>query len=352
MHGSIASVGAAIEACLAAGARLAEPGEFTLRAFANGRIDLTQAEAIRDTINAKTEVQLRVANRQREGAVQATIAELRRSLEKTLAELEATIDFSEEIGEFDRDGALTTMVGVEAALQRSLATANLGRWIRDGVRIAIVGTPNAGKSSLLNRLVGSDRAIVTAIPGTTRDTIEAEVVIEGVPVQLVDTAGIRDSSDVVEVEGIQRTLGAIEGADIVLHLIDATNGIEIDFETAPGQATMRVANKIDLMAGIDLEVEERISAMTGEGIDRLIARLGARFRIYESDTPIAPRHALHVRKTLSIVQELVGNLAHDGSNDILSVLLNEALRELGKITGQTADGDMINRIFHDFCVGK
>lgn len=352
MHGSVASVGSAVEACVAAGARVAEPGEFTLRAFVNGRLDLTQAEAVRDSIDAKTELQLRIANRQRSGALQVSVRAIRSSIARVLAELEATIDFSEEIGDFDRANALSTLSTVRADLDRLRQTADLGRWIRNGLRVAIVGAPNAGKSSLLNRLVGADRAIVTAIPGTTRDTVEGEVIIGGVPVRLVDTAGIRESDDIVEAEGIRRSFNEIRDADLIMHVVDSACPANVNIAHASHQTVWTIANKSDLGTEPPFPFDERVSARTGDGLDRLLQRIRDRVAVHDAETPIAPRHEVHIRATIAIMDDLIAALGSESSNDLLSVLLNDALLELGKITGETADVDMIHRIFHDFCVGK
>ncbi len=253
LHGSTVSVRNLVESCLANGARLAEPGEFTLRAFLNGRLDLTQAEAVRDTVDAKTDGQLRAANFNRKGVLRREVSALREGVLTLLARVEASVDFSEEIGDLDRDHmARRRSRAILEGLDRLLGTADAGMIVRNGYRIAIVGPPNAGKSSLLNALLGEDRSIVTAIAGTTRDYVEEVLEVAGIPVILIDTAGLRSTEDLVETIGIERTRSIASNADEVWYLYDAASGWTPEDDDDRPQAMDRpviiLANKTDLRA--------------------------------------------------------------------------------------------------------
>ncbi|MBC8066268.1 MAG: tRNA uridine-5-carboxymethylaminomethyl(34) synthesis GTPase MnmE, partial [Chlorobia bacterium] len=245
IHGSRASVNALMEAAKLNGARLAEPGEFTQRAFMNGRIDLTEAEAVRDTIEAETSAQLRMANLLRDGALHRLLKAQADSLIGVLAAIEASVDFSEEIGEVDPQALNSRIESVQMTLAELLDTASTGRILREGLRIAIVGPPNAGKSSLLNRLLGQDRAIVTDTPGTTRDYVEERADFDGFPVVLVDTAGLRETNDPIEAIGVQKSRAIAANADLIWFVTDARDPVDpslFSFE----HPVVSIANKIDL----------------------------------------------------------------------------------------------------------
>lgn len=354
IHGSLASVRSLTELCLAAGARMAEAGEFTRRAFMNGRIDLTQAEAVRDSIEAQTDLQLRNASRLREGGLSKPISRLRQSLLSVLAAMEASVDFSEEVGPFDPDAARDVVESAMGTIEELLLSGSSGRWVREGYRIAIVGPPNAGKSSLLNALLGNERAIVTDIPGTTRDTIEERIDVEGIPVVLTDTAGIRESSDPAEWLGIQRTKLAAANADAIWYVFDSQRGMQdLDREfLAPfNTPVLLVANKSDLVdsrkAGI-----LAVSALTGDGLSDLRNWIVSTVNPDDFAVMVARRHQTHLFEIAEGLREISSRLREDTPPDLLSVLMNEALYELGQITGETASEDMLSRIFRDFCVGK
>lgn len=351
IHGSTASVRNLMESCIRAGARMAEPGEFTQRAFLNGRIDLTQAEAVRDTIDARTDAQLRLANLQREGLLRRRVSAMTHSIGKVLAAVEASVDFSEEIGELDRPSAIASLDAISTEIAELLATASISRILRQGLRVAIVGPPNAGKSSLLNAILGSERAIVTEIPGTTRDFVEEQIEVEGFPVVLIDTAGLRESKDRIESLGIQRSRAIAAGADHVWFVYDATTGPTADDKAlvASFASATLVANKCDLTPpdqGI------AVSARTGEGISELLMALPIDQDIAHREVAVNPRHSALLEQTRQSLDVAMATLRSNRPTDLVSVLLQDSIQALGQITGETASPDMISRIFADFCIGK
>lgn len=351
VHGSPASVRNLVESCIKAGARMAEPGEFTQRAFLNGRIDLTQAEAVRDTIDARTDAQLRLANLQREGSLRRRVSAMAHSIGKVLAAVEASVDFSEEIGEMDRPAGISALAKVDEDIAGLLETASVSRILRQGLRVAIVGPPNAGKSSLLNAILGSERAIVTEVPGTTRDFVEEQIEVEGFPVVLIDTAGLRESQDRIESLGIQRSRVIAAGADHVWFVYDAVTGLTADDKAlvASFASTTLVANKCDLASpgrGV------AASAMTGEGIPGLLRALPLDQDIAHREIAVNPRHAALLEETRRSLDIAMATLRSNRPTDLVSVLLQESMQALGQITGETASPDMISRIFADFCIGK
>jgi len=368
-HGGIVPLRKILQLTLGLGARLAEPGEMTLRAFLNGRLDLAQAEAVLDVIEAKTEAALRVANEQLSGTLSAQVSEVRAALLNTLAFLEASIDFVEdEIPPQDIAGPLTA---VTTRLEELLQSADHGLIYRQGVRAAIVGRPNVGKSSLLNALLRGNRAIVTSIPGTTRDTLEETVNVGGIPIVLVDTAGIRaEVTDEVERIGVDRSRAALDRADVALMVIDGSTNLEnSDWEIAelvgrkPG---LLIINKNDMalkpppeMLVVFLPAAPRISisALTNEGIDRLekaLVDLVMGGKVTIADTPLVsnPRHKALLQQALEHTRAAITANEAGLSADLVSIDVRAAVEALGEITGETVTEDLLETIFSNFCIGK
>ncbi len=352
IHGSSASVRSLMAHCLRGNCRPAQPGEFTWRAFANGRLDLSQAEAVRDTVEADSVGQLNAANRLRDGALRDRIAKLIQLLTKVLGAIEASVDFSEEVGEFDRQTGESEIGSVLAEIDRLLETAESGRILRRGFRIAIAGRPNAGKSSLLNALLRSNRAIVTAEEGTTRDYIEERVEIGGLPCVLIDTAGFREASNEAESAGIRTSREMISDSDMVLYLFDAVVGMTPkDFEEV-AQITnpVLVATKADLArSGQGVPV----SSVTGAGLADLEAEISRKLHLKDvGGIYIQDRHGEPLMRATNGCILAIQALKSDLPYDLAVTGLREAVAALGEITGETASADMIERIFADFCIGK
>lgn len=364
-HGGIVPLRRVLELTLQRGARLAHPGEMTLRAFLSGRIDLAQAEAVLDLVRAKTEAGLRVAVDQLAGQLSGEIRQVRGDLLEVLAYLEAILDFPEdEIPERDLDAALQA---VSLDLQKLIETADRGIVYRQGIRAAIVGAPNVGKSSLLNRLLRTSRAIVTPIPGTTRDTLEETINLQGIPLILVDTAGIADSDDLVERLGIERSRQALASADLAILVVDAHRPVQKEDRAIAaligGKPAVLAVNKTDLPVVAEIEgllTEARsawISALTGEGLGQLeetIMDLVFSGEVRTSDTPLVsnPRHKQALGEALDHVRSAMETTASGLPTDLLAIDLTAAVNSLGEITGETATEDLLELIFGEFCVGK
>jgi tRNA modification GTPase len=356
LHGSRAVLAAVMQALARLGLRLAEPGEFTRRAFLNGKLDLLQAEAIADLAAAETEAQRRQAMRQLGGELGDIYRGWRDRLTRILAHLEAAIDFPDEDlpAEIeDRIGGETELLGAE--IERHLADGHRGERLRDGIDVAILGPPNAGKSSLLNRIARRDAAITSPVPGTTRDVIEVAIDLGGYPVVLADTAGLRDSADAIEQEGNRRAVQRAEQAEIRLFVFDIAHPAEAAGARAwPGADTILVANKIDLVpaAGAHLSLPALpVSALTGQGIDGLLTVLGERVaQTYRIEAPVLTR-ARH-RQAL---EEAAASLRRSFSAafpELRAEDLRLALRSIGRITGAVDVEDLLDVIFRDFCIGK
>ncbi len=356
IHGSRAAVQSLIDECCNHGARLAKPGEFTERAFLNGRIDLTQAEGIRDTIEAQTEIQHRQAALHREGSLRGHIEAIRNDLIGELAGIEASVDFSEEIGEYDRSNGCNVLVQCLSKLEGLESTARAGRLIRNGIRIAIVGLPNAGKSSLLNAILGRERTIVTPIPGTTRDYIEESAEIGGLVCTLIDTAGLQVTEDIVEQEGISRTRSIIESADAVWYVFDANEGWgesdELEFNAISRQV-LKVTNKIDLCSRASLQ-DIAVSAKTGQGLDDLHSWVQEFAMVGEASTRpfVNDRQVSYLKIAIESCCNADETLRHGLPADLAVVQLTEAIQALGLILGVEADTNLLDEIFSRFCIGK
>ena len=364
-HGGVVAVRRVMELVLAAGARRALPGEFSQRAFLNGRLDLTRAEAISEMITARSRRSAQLAMAGIDGGLQRRITALRERLLDQLAELEARVDFEDDLPPLDGDAVAAAVDAVRRELEQLVADAQQGELLREGLRVAIVGRPNVGKSSLLNLLSQRDRAIVTDLPGTTRDLLESELVLDGVPLTLLDTAGIRPTSDVVERLGIERSREALAGADAVLLLFDLTAGWtaadqQLRELVPEGAALLVVGNKADAVGVADgapamAPAEVAISALTGAGraalVERLLERCGA--------TAVQGLQvALNTRQrdlAASAAEALGRSLEAAAAQlpwDFWTIDLRAAVRSLGEITGEEVSEAVLDRVFSRFCIGK
>jgi tRNA modification GTPase len=367
-HGSPVVLRHIVELCIDAGARLAEPGEFTMRAFLNGRIDLTQAEAVRDLIDSQTLYQAKIAAQQLEGALSRRLQPVKKKLVELIAVLEAGIDFAEDDVSVLPDTTILERIGaVRQPLEQLAATFAYGKIVHQGLTLAIVGRPNVGKSSLFNRLVERERAIVTATPGTTRDLVSETVAIGGIPIQLVDTAGIRQALDEAESIGIRKSMEALADADLVLVVIDASETVSGEdtelLRLAENRATVVVVNKCDLLShGQRPSIRDelsgiRVSALTGKGIHELRAEIlrhigGETGAQGEAGFLTNVRHQALVQNSLTAFDAAEGAVNANVPHEMLLLDLYSALRPLDAITGATTTDDILNLIFSTFCIGK
>ncbi len=365
-HGSPVVLRHIVELCVAAGARLAEPGEFTSRAFLNGRIDLTQAEAVRDLIESQTVYQAKVAAQQLDGTLSRRLKPIKDKLVHLIAQLEAGIDFAEDDVSVVPDAVILQHVAeVQVPLEQLRASFAFGKIVHEGLTLAIVGRPNVGKSSLFNRLVERERAIVTATPGTTRDLVTETVAIGGIPVRLVDTAGIRHSLDEAESIGIRKSKEALADADLVLVVLDASQDEAAEDVELIAQASVRptlvVTNKIDMkISGQklgDRAPDVCTSAVTGEGVAELRAEIlqhirGKNSAEIEQGFLTNVRHRGLIEDSLNALEAAKKAVAQKIPHEMLLLDLYNALRPLDAITGATTTDDILNLIFSTFCIGK
>lgn len=366
-HGGSVVTRAVLKTIIEAGAYMAEPGEFTKRAFLNGRIDLSRAEAVIDVINAKNDLSRRNAVSQLGGTLEREIKEVRGELVHLLAQMQVIIDYpDEDLEEVDEADMCSVCGGCAEKIRKLLKSSDGGRMIKDGIRTVIAGKPNVGKSSLLNRLAGEERAIVTDVEGTTRDVIEESVTINGVPLILSDTAGIRDTEDAVEKIGVEKSREYLKSADLVIVVLDMARGIDDDdrevLDNTTDKPRIILLNKSDIGGKIDNELIKNdtvieISAKTGDGIDVLAAEIERLCGIdaIEAENGRVITNMRHKQALLGASEALgrVCEALNAGMPcDIVTIDIGAAVDSLGEITGETVSESVVNDIFHNFCVGK
>ncbi|NLJ83903.1 MAG: tRNA uridine-5-carboxymethylaminomethyl(34) synthesis GTPase MnmE [Halanaerobiaceae bacterium] len=370
-HGGLLPLQRVLEIVLKRGARLAEPGEFSKRAFLNGRIDLAQAEGIMEVINARTNKGLDLALSHLEGKLSRKIAGLKDALIGLYAHLEAAIDYAEdEVEDLDPDELEGSIKEIKGELEKLLATSEQGKIYREGLKTVIAGKPNVGKSSLMNALLEENRAIVTDIPGTTRDIIEEYINIEGIPLRIIDTAGIRETEDLVEKIGVERTEQYLQEADLVLLMLDVVQGLTEEdlriYQLASEKPLIVLINKIDLAPERDYrEIEERfpehsiirVSVQEEQGLEELKKAivevvLGEGITGDEEIYITRTRHKNALVKAVQAMDRVIDTHRQGLPYDLYSIDLRDALDALGEITGETLTEDIIDRIFQDFCLGK
>lgn len=368
-HGGVIVTRRILEEVIKAGARLAEPGEFTKRAFLNGRIDLSQAEAVIDIITAKTELSAKSALEQSGGKLSREIMKLRDKLLEVIAHIEATVDYPEDdLEEVTADKSKKNINGIINEIDELLASADEGKILREGLSTVIVGKPNVGKSSILNALLMETRAIVTDVPGTTRDIIEEYINIDGIPIKIVDTAGIRDTEDIVEKIGVERSKEKIVSADLIVLVLDISRKLSDEdkeiIEYIKDKKYIVLLNKIDLEFKIDKDdLKElnsnyiiKVSAKTGEGLDRFkeaVKELFFKGEVKSKEIMITnTRHKealIRAKENLNAANSVLDNTF---AIDLASIDLRNAWKQLGDITGDTVEEDIIDKIFSKFCLGK
>jgi tRNA modification GTPase len=367
-HGGIMAVQQVLQLCLEHGARLAQPGEFSLRAFLNGRLDLTQAESISDLVGAKSPAAAQSALAGLQGKLAQPIRKLRATCLDVLAEIEARIDFEEDLPPLDEAKTCLEINHILAELSTILATADRGELLRSGLKVAIVGRPNVGKSSLLNAWSRSDRAIVTDLPGTTRDVVESQLVVGGIPVQVLDTAGIRETEDKVEKIGVERSRAAAKQADLVLLTMDAESGwTEEDseiYEQVKHRQLIIIINKIDLVNTIpELPFSPEIHRIvtTAAALDRGIEDLetaildavsGGNLQAANSDLAINQRQAAALTRAKISLEQCTDTISNQLPLDFWTIDLRGAIQALGEVTGEEVTESVLDRIFSRFCIGK
>jgi len=370
-HGGIVSVRKVLDAIIDSGARLAEPGEFTKRAFLNGRIDLTQAEAVMDLIRSKSDRAYSVALKQADGLLSRKVKELRHTLVETMAHIEVNIDYPEhDVEELTNAFIKEKCESVLKSIEDLLHSAEQGKLLREGIETAIVGKPNVGKSSLLNLLAQDNRAIVTDIPGTTRDVIEEYVNVGGIPLKLLDTAGIRETTDIVERIGVERSRSAITSADLILFVVNGNEPLSDEelklLDSLRDRQILVVVNKMDLETRIDMgelykrvpeERVVRLSALEGEGLGQLEQTIHGIFfsgAIEASDLTYVSnaRHIHLLKKAKASLQEALNGVAAFMPIDMIQIDVRNAWEQLGEMIGDAVSESLIDQIFSQFCLGK
>ncbi|SHK57603.1 tRNA modification GTPase trmE [Clostridium cavendishii DSM 21758] len=368
-HGGVVSTNKVLQEVIKAGARLAEPGEFTKRAFLNGRIDLSQAEAVMDIITAKTELSMKSAMMQSEGILSREINNLRARVLDIVALIEYAVDFTEDEEEIDPQipiDVANKLRNVINEIDKLLKCADEGKIIRDGLNLVIVGKPNVGKSSLLNALLKEKRAIVTDIPGTTRDVIEEYINLDGIPVRIVDTAGIRETEDVVEKIGVEKSKEKINEADLVVFMLDTSRELDEEdreiIEFIKDKKYVVLLNKVDLDRKLNFDALKdlsnfiEISAKTGFGIELLKEKIKELFFNGSIDSESLmitnTRHKQALYRAIENLELGLTNLNNNEFLDLISIYVTSGLRALGEITGAELEEDVVNKIFAEFCCGK
>ena len=371
-HGGLVSVNRVLELVLGAGAKLAEPGEFTKRAFLNGRIDLSQAEAVMDLIRAKTDRAMNVALGQMEGRLSKLVEDLRQQIVETVAHVEVNIDYPEydDVEEMTHRMLIEKAEHIKQELELLLQTSQQGKILREGLSTVIIGRPNVGKSSLLNSLVQENKAIVTDIPGTTRDVIEEYVSIRGVPLRLVDTAGIRETEDIVERIGVERSRQVLKEADLILLVLNSSEPFSPEdkqlFAAVEGMDVIVIANKTDLPQELNLDEVRKVSKehpivttslLEEEGIadlEEMIAKLFFKGQLEAQDMTYISntRHIALIKDALQSINEVLEGIEMDVPIDIIQIDLTRTWELLGEIIGDTVQESLINQLFSQFCLGK
>ena len=370
-HGGNVIVKKILELCLKNGAELAEPGEFTKRAFLNGRIDLTQAESVIDVINAKSEKEAKAGIKQLEGGLSKEISEIKQEILDVMVNIEVAIDYPEyDVDDVTNNQILDMLNSVEMKLKKLEKSFDNGKIIKEGIKTAIIGKPNAGKSSLLNRILKEDRAIVTEYEGTTRDTIEEFVNINGIPLKLVDTAGIRNAEDEVEKIGINKSREIAKDADLIIAIFDSSKKLSNEdkeiLKLIKNKKAIVILNKIDLKREIQKDDENfngltdsiiEISALNNIGIDKIYSEITRLFDLNEinldNDLVITNlRHKNLIGKAIQDIKNTRDCIENNMPIDIVAVYIKEILEDLGNITGEFVTEDIINEIFSKFCLGK
>lgn len=371
-HGGPIIVNSILELCIENGARLAEPGEFTKLAFLNGRIDLAQAEAIIDMINSKTKKEQEASMNQLEGKLSNKIKEIQTNIMQKMVDIEASIDYPEyDIEDVTRNDLKKMLEKVKGEIEELEKNFETGKLIRNGIKMAIIGKPNSGKSSLLNAILNEERAIVTEVEGTTRDVIEEFIVIEGIPIKVIDTAGIRsETEDEIEKIGIEKAKKIARNADLVVYIIDSSKKLDKEdeqiLELLNDKNAIIILNKIDLKQEISEQTEKikninkpivKISALKKEGIEKIYYQISKMFNLGEiniddSVTIINERHKEVIKNAQKNIIDSINSIDNNFPVDIIQITIKQALEELGKITGTMVSEEIINEIFKKFCLGK